>query len=257
MALYFRLLGAGIKARMQYKVDFVISTLLYAAITLVDFLTVAAILFRYREVAGWNVYEVAILSGVASTAYGLYRTFCVELESFERYLVQGEFDMLLIRPWPTLATLLSRNFDLGRVGGLLQGLTVLTIGLQGAGVSPWLMLYAYTLPIAGAFIAASNALLAAASGFWLTRIQDLQTFTINAPNAAQHYPMDIYPKWLRYLFTSLLPVACTSYLPMSYALGKGGHPLYLLVPYVAAALAIFFTSRFYLWGERRYQSTGN
>ncbi|HYG57530.1 MAG TPA: ABC-2 family transporter protein, partial [Symbiobacteriaceae bacterium] len=248
MGLYVRLLAAGMRAKMQYKLDFMVSTVLYAMITLVDFLTVAAILYRYREVRGWDVYEVAVLSGVASSAYGLYRSMAAELESFERYLVNGEFDMLLIRPWPTLATLLSRNFDLGRLGAIVQGLVVLTIGLQGVGAPLWVRLYAYTLPLAGACIAVSNSLLAASAGFWVTRIADLQTLTINAPNAAQHYPMDIYPKWLRYLFLSLLPVACTSFVPMTYALGRGGHVWYLGVPYVAAGLALVFSTRLYRWG---------
>lgn len=257
MALYLRLLRASIRSRMQYQMDFIASTIMYAFITLVDFLTVAAIVWKYGNVHGWTMYEVATLSGIASASHGLYRTFCAELDTFERYLVNGEFDSLLIRPWPTLASLLSRNFDLGRVGGLVQGVVVLAVGLSGMGAPAWLWVYAYTLPVAGACIITSCCLIAATAGFWIIRIADLQTFTLNAPNAAAQYPMDIFPKWMKGLFTYLLPVACISYFPLTYALGKGGAPWLLVVPYLAAAAALSVTYRLWRFGERRYQSSGS
>jgi ABC-2 type transport system permease protein len=257
MALYFRLIWAGIRSRMQYKLDFFLSTILYAAITVVDFLTVAAILYRYHAINGWNVYQVAVLAGTASASYGLYRVFCSELDGFERYLVTGEFDTLLIRPWPTLASLVSRNFDLGRVGALLQGLVVLTVGLNGAGVPGWVRVYAYFLPLAGACIITALGLASAAAGFWLTRIADLQTFVINAPNTAASFPTDMFPRWLRYVFSTLLPTTFVAFVPMQYALGKGGQSYYLLAPFAVAALALLVSYRLWRFGERRYQSSGS
>jgi ABC-2 type transport system permease protein len=257
MVLYFRLLAASIRIRMQYKLDFVVSTFLYGLITAVDFLVVAAILYRFREIEGWTIYQVAILSGTASSAYGLYRTFCTELESFERYLVTGEFDTLLTRPWPTLASLLSRSFDLGRVGALIQGLTLLAVGISGAGAPWWVWLYVLLSVPAGAVVISSLSLVASASGFWLTRIADLQTFVVNAPNAAANYPMEIFPRWLRYLFTGVLPVAASGYLPMRFALQKGGSALNLLAPFVAAVCVAGAALALWRVGEQHYQSTGN
>jgi ABC-2 type transport system permease protein len=257
VALYFRLLGAGMRARLQYKLDFMLTTVLFAFITAIDFLTVAAILYRYRYVAGWNIYEVALLSGVSSAANGLYRVFGSELSTFERYLVQGEFDSLMTKPWPTLASLLSRNFDLGRVGAVLQGVVLIALGLKGVGAPAWLWVYAYVITLAGGFVMSSLSLAVAAAGFWILRIDDLQTFAINAPLAAATYPQEIFPKLLRWLFLSVLPVAAFSYVPLRYALGKGGTPWALGAPFVAGLLSVAVALRFWQWGERHYQSTGN
>lgn len=257
MRLYFRLLGAGLRARLQYKFDFLMTTVMYGLITAVDFLTVAAILYKYRSVSGWSVYEVALLAGITSASYGLFRTFGAELASFERYLVTGEFDSVLIRPWPTLATLLSRSFDIGRIGAVLQGLVVVGVGLQGIGAPPWLWLYCLTLPLAGGLVITAIYLTVATAGFWLTRIDDLQTFAGNAPMAAAVYPQEIYPKILRWLFLSLLPVAAIGYVPLRYALGKGGAPVALLVPYLAAVVSLRVSLWLWSRGERRYQSSGS
>ncbi|HYF75604.1 MAG TPA: ABC-2 family transporter protein [Symbiobacteriaceae bacterium] len=257
MALYLRLLGAGVRARLQYKFDFLFTTVLYGVITAIDFLTVAAILFRYSSVAGWNVYEIALLSGMASASNGLFRVLGSEVTLFERYLVTGEFDNLLIRPWPTLASLLTRNFDIGRVGAFLQGLLLVVVGLNGVGAPVWLWVYCLVVPFAGCLVIGAIYLAVAAAGFWLTRIDELQTFAVNAPLAAVNYPQEIFPKALRWLFLSLLPMAAIGYVPLSYALGKGGSVLGLVVPFLAAGASVAVSVRLWGWGERRYQSTGS
>lgn len=259
MRLYLRLLGAAIRGKMQYKWDFVFSTLLYAVLTAIDFLTVAIILLRYEVIAGWSLYEVALLAGVAAASYGLYRVFAAELDAFERYLVGGDYDSLLIRPWPALLSLLVRTFDLGRVGAILQGYLVLSLGLagvRGQGAPAWLALYAYLLPLAGALTIAAIAIAVAGIGFYLTRISELQIFAINASMAAANYPSLIFPRWMRGLLTGLLPVTAFTYIPLNYALGKGGTPLSLLTPFWVAPLACLVALQIYRVGERRYQSTG-
>ncbi|HWI62168.1 MAG TPA: ABC-2 family transporter protein [Symbiobacteriaceae bacterium] len=257
MALYFRLLGAGLRARLQYKFDFLVTTVLYALITAIDFLIVAAILYKYKQVSGWDIYEIAMLSGLSSASNGLFRVFGAELTMFERYLVTGEYDSLLIRPWPALATLLSRNFDIGRVGAFLQGMLLIIIGLRGTAAPAWLWVYCLVVPVFGAMIIASIYIAVATAGFWLTRVDELTIFAVNAPLGASAYPQEIYPKVLRWLFLSLLPVAAIGYVPLHYALGKGGTPFSLLVPFVAAAASLTLTLRFWQWGQRFYQGAGN
>lgn len=260
MALYFRLLAASVRSKMQYKWDFLFTTVLYAVITAVNFMTVAAILCRYRTIAGWSLYQVALLSGLASASHGLYRVFAAELDTFEKYLVNGEYDGLLIRPWPALLTLLARNFDIGRIGAALQGYLVVAIGLSGVldqGAPAWLAVYACLLPLAGAVIITAISISVAGIGFFITRISDLQTFAINAPVTAAAYPADVFPRWLRGLLTGLLPVTAIGYIPIRFALGKGGTLLDLAIPFLVAALAITVALQIYRSGERRYQSTGS
>src|SRR5690606_2015081 len=72
--LYFKLVSASLRAQMQYKVDFLVSLSFQAALQAVDFALLAAIMLRFPEIAGWNIYEVGLLYGTASIALSLYRT---------------------------------------------------------------------------------------------------------------------------------------------------------------------------------------
>lgn len=260
MALYIRLLKAAVRSQMQYSWDFILSLVMYTVITVVDFLMVAAILFRYRTVDGWTVYEIAMLSGTLSTAYGLFRFLASEITQFERYMVTGEFDTLLIRPWPTLASLLARGFDLGRLGASLQGIVLLGLGVAWAvrnGAPAWLPFYAILMPLCGVGVVLAVNLAVAAAGFWIIRIEELGILATNAPQAAAAYPISIYPGWLRRILLGIIPVGSIAYLPLSYALGKGGSLLWLGTPVLAAVASLWAALGLWRLGERHYQSTGN
>ena len=259
MALYLRLLAASFRARLQYKWDFLINTLLNGLLFAIDFLIVAAIVLRYPLIGSWNLYEIALLAGVSGAAYGLVRIFAAELYYFEKYLVTGEFDQCMIRPWPTLLSVLARNFDFGRFGAVLQGFLILGIGLKGvlaAGAPWWILPYSLTLPLAGAVTLSAILIVTDAIGFFIIRIDELLIFTVNAPATAANFPASIFPSWLRRLLIGVLPVATIAYLPFSYVLGKAGSPLLLLVPYGTAAVALPIALVVWRWGERHYQSTG-
>ena len=260
LSLYLRSARAAMRAKMQYKGDFVAGLLLYAALSATDFLMIAAILTRFPRLGGWDVYEVGLLYGMASIAMGLYRTFGAELHEFERYLVRGEFDVLLLRPWPTLLTLLGRNVEPERLGNALQGAIILSLcakRLMDAGaLDPLEVAYVAAASILGTLVPFSLALITAAAGFWVVRIGELQTFVMYAPVSASHYPLTIYPGWLRALLTGVLPVGFMNFVPVQYLLGKGGGPWALwLSPLVIAAFSVLAYGCWRL-GERHYHSTG-
>jgi len=261
-ALYFRLVGASIRARMQYKANFILTLLIYGLLFAVDFIIIAVILYRFRQINTWSLYEVGLLFGTTSLARGISEVFARELDVFERYLIDGYFDSLLIRPWPTLFILLTRNIDPSRGGAILQGVLVLLISCSrlvetGELTRPAALYISLLLPVAGALIYFALVVATAASGFWLTRIGELRVFTMYAPTAAASYPLEIYPGFLRGLLYSVVPIAFAGYVPVRYLLGRGGSTFDLVAPFLVAAVAFAAAYRFWQAGERRYTSTGS
>jgi ABC-2 type transport system permease protein len=75
------------------------------------------------------------------------------------------------------------------------------------------------------------------------------------------YPIVIYHRFLRRFFTWVVPIACVSYFPVTFALGiedpLGSSALFqALAPLTGPA---FLLATLGLWrlGERRYASTGS
>ncbi|MDM5337692.1 ABC-2 family transporter protein [Fictibacillus enclensis] len=259
MKLYIKLVSASIRSRMQYKMNFVFSMVSYGIVMMIDFLMLAAILNRFNEVKGWNLYEVGILYGISSVSLSLYRTVAPEIHEFEKYMIEGEFDSLLIRPVSPLVLLLSKNLDLSRIGGALQGMIIIALSLYHVSHThsiTLLLIYLPVILVCGWVISFSLALVTATIAFWTQRIKDFQTFTLYAPFNAANYPMNIYPGWLKFIFFTVIPVAFINYVPMLFLLNKSGNIYYLLLPVLVALLFFYLALAFWNFGIRFYHSTG-
>jgi len=258
---YCLLVATSLRSAMQYRFSFVATTVGSGLIGLVDFLMLAAVLLRFKAIDGWNVYEVALLYGTSAAALGLFRTLGSQIYEFDAYLVNGELDSLLVRPWDPLFLLLARKFDAGRIGQPMHALIVTVLAavhlVRSGALSP---LAAALIPLCivnGTLVYAGISIATATVGFWTTRIDDLQTITIYAPSTAAEYPLSILPGWLRGLLHTILPVALTNYLPLLYLLGKGA-PWYILpVCLAATGFYLVLVWRFWQYGLRKYNSTGS
>jgi ABC-2 type transport system permease protein len=260
--VFMFLSAKGMRERMQYKASFLLTVLFRTLSTAMDFVLIAVILARFRYIDGWSVFEVALLYGPVTIARGLFDTFARELERFENYLVSGEYDGILVRPWPSVFALLARKVDVTRVGMLLQGVVLIAIGAAQAIPAGRLSVaglayLAVLLPVFGAMILTAVSMATAAIGFWIIRIDELTTFTMYAPLAAGVFPLSIYPGWLRGLLHTVIPIAFAGYLPVLYLLDKGGSGWIMIATPAVALLSLYLASRLWALGERQYHSTGS
>lgn len=135
--VYVRLAGASLQAKMEYKLNFLLSTLLYALLSAVDMLLLAAVLSRFHSVGGWDVYEAALLYGLSSAGMGLYRALTAEVS------------------W--------------RIGWAAQGVLVMTAGavalIRSGDLAPYSLAYLWLLPLAGGAIFCALGLATAALAF--------------------------------------------------------------------------------------------
>lgn len=259
--LYWVLISASVRAKMQYKFDFITSALMQTFMGLYDYLVVAVILWKFRTVNGWDIYEIGLLYAVAKIGWGLFRMVGEELDKFEGYIVRGDFDSVLVRPWPSLFVLLARNIDLTRSGWILEGLVVGSVSvpsLLSSGALTWGEVGIIALAsLCTACIYMAIGIATASAAFKIVRIEELQVFAENAPGTAVLYPLEIYPAWLRWTLLSVIPLAAGNYVPVRYVLGKGGASWSLALPPLTATASLLVAGLLWKAGERRYHSTGS
>ncbi len=61
LRLYALLISASVRAKMQYKLDFLASTLLEGLMGTYDYMVAVVALWRFHTVAGWDIYEIGLL----------------------------------------------------------------------------------------------------------------------------------------------------------------------------------------------------
>jgi ABC-2 type transport system permease protein len=264
IALYFRLIGARVRAQMQYRVSFLLELVGFLLVTGLEFATIALLLGRFPPLAGWGLGEVGLLYGLTSLAFSLAEMIGRGFDSpFERMMQMGGFDGVLTRPLGAFFQVLTAEFQLRRLGRSAQAALVLAYAfarLQIAWTPDKLLLLPVTLA-SGCLIYLALMVIGATLCFWTTTTPEvINVFTFGGQQMAS-YPLSIYQEWLRAVFLFIIPVGFSNYPAALYLLGRsdpGGMPVWSawLAPLVAA---LFFGAalRFWRFGVSKYTSTGS
>ncbi|WP_442601283.1 ABC transporter permease [Paenibacillus sp. KN14-4R] len=257
--LYLLLIRASLKSQMQYKFNFLLSTLFAAFVTIAEFLMVALVLMKFGNIKGWSLQEVAYLYGIIMISKAIYRSFASDVHHLDKYLVSGNFDSILLRPIPVLIALMSQNFRI-LFAELIQGTIVLVLAMKAmmeSGQIDWTAIPLTIVTIgSGALILFSIGLATATVGFWTTRIEELQTMTEDAARSAAQYPLELYPKWFKGMLLTLIPVGLTNYVP-ALAIIRHEYGLWVIGVVPMLSVVIFLIAfAFWRFGITKYQSTG-
>lgn len=264
LTLYFKLLGIQIRSQMQYRASFWMDFFTTGVLNVTFFIALALVLERFGNIAGWSLGEIAYLAGMAETSFAVMDLIFsgFDPDRFSQLVQHGRFDQLLLRPVNLTVQVLGSAFVLRRLGRALEGLVILGIGLQLSQIE-WTLAKGLYLPIVFISLVVGMGALFVAGGtltFWTVKPVEAVNILTYGGQEMMSYPMSIYPGWMRYFFTFLVPLIFLNYYPALYLLGKPdplGFPVFApwLAP-VAAGLMLTAALRFWKYGVDHYQSTG-
>jgi ABC-2 type transport system permease protein len=258
--LYGRLVGARARGQLEYRASLALQVVATAAITLVDLVAIVVIFQNVPALDGWSLEEVALLYGIATMSFAFTDLVIGHLDLFPQMIRDGTFDLILVRPLPSLLQVVASDFSLRRVGKILQGAGVLVYALLQVDVD-WTLPRAALLPLAivsGAVIYSAVWIALATIAFWIVdAIEFVNAFTYGGSFLSQ-YPISIFGRWLRGLVLFVLPLAFVAYFPARLLLDKDGigpAELGYASPLVAAVSALV---AYAIWEHavRRYRSAG-
>ena len=257
LRLYRRYAAASLRAQLQYRASFVMTTFGTLLQTGIEFIAIAALFARFGQVRGWTLPEVALFYSMISITWALCDSVARGFDIFDQTLKAGDFDRVLVRPRSTVLQLLGQELTLRRIGRLAQGVAVLGYAIAAGHIAwtlPRVLLYLGSL-VCGACVFMGIVVLQATTAFWTTESLEVwNAFTYGGVTMCQ-YPISIYRPWLRGLFTYAIPLACVNYLPGLAILGRGD-ALDWAAPLVGP---LFLAACLQIWriGIRHYRSTGS
>ncbi|MHB8078049.1 MAG: ABC transporter permease [Candidatus Krumholzibacteriia bacterium] len=248
-----------LKMRLAYRVDFAIdlfANLVQAGVQLV----ILAVLFaRVPALRGWSYEQVLFIYGFSLLPLGLFNIVSTNLYRFgERYVIEGHFDRVLLRPINPLAQIMFEEFNLAGVNEIAVGIGVMAHAAARLGLawSPldlglFLLLAASAAGIfTGIFLGLTSV------SFWFEDRLGLAPPVYNIIRFSR-YPLSIFSPLVRLFLTFVLPFAWVAFYPATWFVGGPEvRRLALLTPLVGAAV---FGGAYVLWsrGVRRYASTGS
>ena len=263
MRAYRILIGAALRAEVQYRANFLLNVLGGVCYQGVGLAFIWAVLSRFGTIGGWPLREVAFLYAIRLTAHGLWIVPFGQLISVDEVVRLGEYDRYLVRPANPLVQLVTRRIHLTSMGDLVGGVVLLAICSVSAPVtwSPVAVLYLLLAVVGGAMVELSLQLAASALAFrWLSTLS--LKYGIDAVfNDVGSYPLKIFGSAVRFGLTFVFPLAFVAYLPASVLMGRAGE---LAVPAWLAwgspavgGLLLALAYGFWTWQSRSYSSSGH
>ena len=262
--IYRRLVGAQIRSQAQYRVAFFVDVLGTALSLGGFFLSIALVLQRFGALGGWTLGEIAFLYGLLETSFGVMDMIFSGFDprAFGERVRRGTFDQLLLRPVNITLQVFGDEFLIRRLGRIVQGAAILAYAVAATDLvwTPGKIAYLPFVLFGMLAFFGGLFIIGATITFWtIESIEVVNIFTYGTSELIS-YPMNIYPTWLRSLFTFIIPAGLLNYYPALYFLDKPdpfGLPGFTRFVAPLAGMAVLAVAlAFWRFGLRHYQSTG-
>lgn len=259
LKIFFDYLTQYIKIKMAYRYDFfvhVFTEFLQQSINLVFILVVFS---KVPAIQGWNREQVLFIYGFFMVPFGIYSGFFNHLFDVpEKYVLQGEFDRILVRPLNTWFQVVVETMKPEYLVGILVGIIIMVYSGQAMNLS----LFWWDIPLALVLVAGAAMIYAgvytflASLGFWTEGNIGLMPMVYNLSHYGR-YPMTIYRGLVRFLLTWVLPFAFVGFYPAAIIMHRYEYIYYGLLTPVIGIICFAAAYRVWVAGTRRYRGTGS
>ena len=215
-------LRVGVMNEMQYRINFFLQ-LLQSLLTVGTGLVILAVIFsKTNDLGGWTRPQLLAVMGVFTLVGGIIRTFIQpNMQRVVNDVREGKLDFALTKPADSQLLVSVRDIRFWELTDVLVGLVVLIVALvQMRRATQWYDLVAFVaLLLSGLVSIYCFWLMLASASFWLVRINEVQELFDGLFRAGQ-YPVGIYPGWLRYGLTFIIPLAFAITVPAEAVTGR-------------------------------------
>jgi ABC-2 type transport system permease protein len=248
--LFFKV---GVLNELQYRINFVVQ-LFQSAIALIVGLLVLSLVYSHTdELNGWSQPELLCVLGVQILMGGAIKTYIQpNMMRLIDDVREGKLDYALTKPEDSQVLVSVREVRIWQVVDVVSGVVVLIVGLSeissGVGLLDALAFGAALL--FGAAMIYCFWLVIATGAFWVVNMwHAVELF--DGIFQTGRWPVGIYPSWLRYSVTFLVPIAFAVTVPAQAVTSRLAWQTLVLAALFAVVL-FAFTRWFWHYGVRNY-----
>ena len=255
--LYFYIEAQYIKAQMQYRADFLISSVGMFFSSLAT-LSIFVVLFNsIPSLAGWNLMEMVFIYAFYMIAISPMQILFDNTWNLRYQVQSGDFLKYYFRPLNMLFYYMSERFDMKGLTQLAAGIILLvyaSLQLRLAWTIGKLLLLVVAL-FSASLVVVGLVVIAGCSAFWLVNSYPVLALSWRLREFAP-YPISIFDGIFRFAFTFILPIGFMAFYPAQFFLRPADiSPWFYLTPVIGIAL---FALAYGVWtlGVNSYSGTG-
>lgn len=256
--LYFIIETQYIKARMQYRADFIISSIGMLFTSLAT-LGVFWVLFNsIPTLAGWTFMEMVFIYAFYMIAISPMQILFDQTWWLRFAVQQGVFLKYYFRPLNMMFYFMSERFDLKGLTQLAAGIVLLIYASIQLNIE-WTLLKVGLLLVmlfGASLVLISITVAAGCAAFWITNAFPVLNLAWKLREFSP-YPMNIFDGVFRFTFTFILPIGFIAFYPAQMFLRPEQiSPLVYFSPLVGI---LSFALAYWIWtqGVNGYSGTGS
>jgi ABC-2 type transport system permease protein len=257
LRLYFYIEAQYIKAQMQYRADFFISSIGMFFSSLAT-LAIFVVLFNsISSLAGWSLMEMVFIYAFYMIAISPMQILFDNIWFLRFHVQSGTFLKYYFRPLDMMFYFMSERFDIKGLTQLAVGIILLVYASIQLGIkwSAWKLLLLLVTMSSASLVLIALVVMAGCSAFWLVNSYPVLALAWRLREFAP-YPMSIFDGVFRFAFTFILPIGFIAFYPAQFFLRPEDiSPLIYLTPIIGIGL---FALAYRVWtlGVNSYTGTG-
>jgi ABC-2 type transport system permease protein len=246
-------LKVGVLNELQYRVNFFVN-LLQSLIQVATGLIVLSLVYSHTsKLNGWTKPELLSLLGVQILLGGIIHTFVQpNMERLMEDVQKGTLDYALTKPADAQVLVSVRNVRIWQLVEVVSGVILLGIGISQVKASIGVLdAVAFFVALAfGAAMLYAFWLVITTGAFWVVRMEHVLELFEGVYQTGR-WPVGVYPAWMRYGVTFLIPVGFAVTVPAQAVTSRLHTGLFAAAAVFAVAL-LAFSRWFWRFGLRRY-----
>ena len=261
VSIYFAYFAQFLKTRMAYKGDFIAAMFTSALASAGGLIFILFLLDGeiITNIKGWSRAEIIFIYGYSFITTAIFSMLAYNLYDFaNRYIIEGQFDRVLLRPLNSLSQVLFESFNLDTIGNIILGIVVIKITATDLGFTFTLIDYLWLAIscISGAAILLAVFVILSSLSFHFEDRMGITPPFYNLINFSR-YPLPIFNRFIQILLSWIVPFGFIAFYPATHFFNRTGYEAFCYGTPLMALACIFVSSLFWRWGISKYSSTGN
>ncbi|MBN1890041.1 MAG: ABC-2 family transporter protein [Thermoflexales bacterium] len=256
--LYFLIESQYIKARMHYRVDFIISTIGMVFTSIATVFVFRVLFDSIPDLLGWSFDEIVFLYAFYLLAVCPLQLFFDHIWQLRFHLAEGTFIKYYFRPLNMMFYYMSEIVDIKGFTQVALGIALMIYASSRLGLAwpPLRLLLLLAALFSSSLVAISILVIAASAAFWIIGSYPVLALALKIRDFAP-YPTTIFDGIFRLVFTYLVPIGFVAFYPAQLFLRPEQVPL---LTYLSPLVGIgFFALAYWVWskGVNVYSGTGS
>ena len=257
MKLFFKYLSMHLKSKIEYRLSFILSIISQLVFLFVELFTVYSLFNKFSLLDAYNIDELLLGFSIVWLGFSTSEFLLRGFDHFSGLIASGKFDLLLIRPRNIYIQIIGYDIGLEKIGRVFISLICfIWSASKVAKFSLINILLILEIAIGSINIMGGLLIIGATACFFTVQGLEFVNIFTNGTKQLGQYPMSIYKKIFRLIFTFIIPLTIINYYPIDYLTGRTNNLVYIFLPLISF-LFLLIAILIFNMGMKKYKSTGS